>query len=73
MIRSLQPHEARVIAERDELRAKLKALTVFIDTNPTFVTLPKAEQDLLQKQEVLMRQYVSILTQRIALFAGDAL
>lgn len=71
MIRSLLPHEARVIAERDELQTKLKALTVFIDANATFSTLPKAEQDLLQKQEVTMRQYVSILTQRIALFAGD--
>lgn len=66
-----QPHQQRVVNERSELQAKLKALTTFIDLNATFATLPKSEQDLLQKQEVLMRQYVSVLTQRIAGFIPD--
>ena len=73
MIRSLLTHEARVIAERDELLAKRKALTVFIDANTTFAILPKREQELLQQQEVLMSNYGHVLDQRIALFAGGAL
>ncbi len=73
MIRALQPHEARVVTERDELTVKLRALTTFIDLNATFASLPKQEQDLLQRQEVVMRNYASILTQRIALIAVDAL
>lgn len=68
---NLQPHQQRVVTERDELQAKLKALTTFIDLNATFNTLTKTEQDLLQKQEVIMRQYVSILTQRIDRFLPE--
>lgn len=73
MIRALLPHEQRVVIERNELLAKRKALTVFIDANATFATLPKREQELLQQQEVLMSNYGRVLDQRIALFAGDAL
>lgn len=68
---NLQPHQQRVVNERDELQTKLKALTTFIDLNATFNTLTKTEQDLLQKQEVIMRQYVSILTQRIDRFLPE--
>lgn len=73
MIRGLQPHEQRVVAERDELLTKRKALTVFIDANTTFATLPKREQELLQQQEVLMSNYGRVLDQRIDLFTGGAL
>lgn len=61
----LQPHQQRVVAERDDLAAKLKALTTFIDLNATFASLPRREQELLQQQEALMRNYVTVLTQRI--------
>ena len=67
----LKPHEQRVVVERDELKSKTKALTTFIDLNATFSTLPKREQELLQQQEVLMRNYVTVLDQRIALFTGN--
>jgi hypothetical protein len=52
---SLQPHQQRVVTERDELQTKLRALTVFIDLNATFADLGKREQELLQQQEVVMR------------------
>ena len=68
---NLQPHQQRVVTERDELATKLRALTVFIDLNATFSSLPKREQELLQQQEVLMRNYVSVLNQRIALFVPE--
>ena len=71
MTANLLPHQQRVITERDELQTKLRALTVFLDSNVTYATLPKLEQDLLQKQEVVMRQYVTILNQRIASFITD--
>lgn len=67
---NLQPHQQRVVTERDELLTKRKALTVFIDANTTFATLPKREQELLQQQEVLMTNYGRVLNQRIALFTG---
>lgn len=67
----LAPHQRRVVTERDELQAKLTALTAFIDLNGTFQSLPAQEQALLQKQEVLMRQYVSVLNQRIAGFIPE--
>lgn len=62
---NLQPHQQRVVTERDELAARLKGLTTFIDLNATFSSLPKREQELLQQQEVIMRNYVTVLDQRI--------
>ena len=67
----LKPHEQRVVAERDELKSKTKALTTFIDLNATFSSLPKREQELLQQQEVIMRNYITVLDHRIALFTGN--
>lgn len=68
---NLQPHQQRAVTERDELSVKLNALADFIDANTTFATLTKTEQDLLHKQEDLMRQYLLILNQRIALFVPE--
>ena len=68
---NFHPHQQRVVVERDELNTKRKALTVFIDSNVTFASLSKREQELLQQQEVLMRNYVTVLDQRIALFTGN--
>lgn len=63
----LQPYQQRVVTERDELKSKTKALTTFI----AFSTLPKRERELLQQQEVIMRNYITVLDQRIALFTGN--
>jgi hypothetical protein len=71
MTQPLQPHQQRVVTERDELSVKLNALTIFIDSNTTFATLPKREQELLQQQEALMANYVRVLDQRIALFTPE--
>jgi hypothetical protein len=71
MTANLLPHQQRVITERDELQTKLRALTVFLDSNVTYATLPKQEQELLQRQEGIMRNYVTVLNQRIALFVPE--
>ena len=61
----LQPHQQRVITERDELQARLTALTSFIDSE-LFDTLPKAEQGRLQRQKLIMIDYVAVLNERVA-------
>jgi hypothetical protein len=64
----IPPHQQRVIDERNELEAKVAKLSDFIDSNPIFQSLSTHEQGLLRIQADLMRQYLSILNQRIALF-----
>lgn len=61
---NLQPHQQRVITERDELQTKLDALTRFIDST-LFETLPKAEQGRLQRQKLIMIDYLAVLNERI--------
>lgn len=64
----IPPHQQRVIDERNELETKSTKLSVFIDSNPIFQALGAQEQGLLRIQSDLIRQYLSILNQRIALF-----
>ena len=61
-----QPHQYRVIAEKEELDKKAKALSEFIGNNPTFETLDPAEQERLKEQNDVMWQYSEILGARIA-------
>lgn len=62
---TLQPHQQRVVTERDELQTKLTALSKFIDSD-IFDTLPSAEQGRLQRQKLIMIDYVAVLNERIA-------
>lgn len=67
---SLQPHEKRVVAERDDLSLKLSNLRNFM-TTPTFTNLDATERGRLQTQEVHMTRYLGVLEERIEVFGGD--
>ncbi len=60
-------HEQRVHEERAALHAKVEALEAFIGT-PIYHGLTHANQFLLRKQLLAMREYLDILDARIALF-----
>ncbi len=63
----MQPHQQRVVNEKNELDIKLSALKAFWN-NPIFVTLPEDERVRLEKQSLIMEQYSAILGERIAAF-----
>ena len=64
----LQPHQRRVVSEKEELDKKATALSNFIGTSPVFETLDPAEQERLKEQNDVMWQYSEILGARIAAF-----
>lgn len=64
----MQPHQQRVIQERDELKTKATALSEFIGNSPVFETLDTDEQERLKEQCEIMWQYFEILERRIAAF-----
>jgi hypothetical protein len=68
----LQPHQLRVVTERDELKVKYQALMDF-GTLPLFATLPEQEQELLVTQSEWMAGYLETLNSRIAGFHGAKL
>jgi hypothetical protein len=55
---------AKLELERDELQKKLDRLTYFLYSN-YFRNIPEDQQDLLNLQDSVMVQYVSILEMRI--------
>lgn len=71
--RALAPHQERVVAERQELDVKIKALEQFVDRpgkpgSPIFAKLPARERGLLYEQHSAMSAYLDILDQRIEAF-----
>lgn len=64
---ALQPHQARVVAEKDELDVKIDKLITFID-GAVFLSLPREEQDRLERQLDIMREYSKVLGERIGAF-----
>lgn len=64
----MQPHQQRVIDERNELNEKLIALNKFICTSPIFKKLTGAEKELMREQARVMDEYSDILQERIELF-----
>lgn len=60
-------HEQRVREEHADLSLKIEKLESFIGT-PTYHTLTHAQQYLLRRQVLAMREYEDILSARIALF-----
>lgn len=64
----IQPHQQRVIDERDELDTKIESLSTFIQTNIIYNNLPIDERQRLTRQVVLMRKYSQVLSERIASF-----
>ena len=67
-MKELQPHQQRVVQEKEELDKRANALSTFIGTNPKFETLDPAEQERLKEQNDVMWQYSEILGARIAAF-----
>lgn len=61
---TLQPHQQRVVTERDDLDWKLGNLLAFFKT-PTFAQLIGAERALLKEQAEVMAEYSRILSKRI--------
>lgn len=67
---SLQPHQQRVVDEKNELVEKLQKLMRF-KTTPTFQALALHEQNLLREQEIVMDRYAHILGERIAAWGPE--
>lgn len=64
----LQPHQRRVVAEKEELDTRANALSKFIGENPEFDYLDSEEQERLKVQNDIMWQYSEVLGARIAAF-----
>jgi len=60
----LQPHQERVIEERNALQEKVNKLDVFL-VGTKFNTLSTLEQSHLLMQQSAMRMYLNILNLRI--------
>lgn len=63
----MQPHQQRVVDEKNELGERLEKLMVFRGTQ-LYKSLPEQEQELLYFQSQAMKHYYEILEQRIELF-----
>jgi hypothetical protein len=63
----MQPHEQRVVEERDELQTKTRKLGEFLETQ-TYSNLPYEDRKLLNIQHATMQAYSEILNTRIGRF-----
>lgn len=63
----LQPHEQRVVDERNELIEKITKLHAFFTTE-VFAHLQDEDQNLLEEQVQLMMNYSDVLLKRINRF-----
>lgn len=66
----LQPHQQRVVAEKDQLAERLGKLLIF-SQGQMFPTLPEAEQTRLSCQALFMDGYLKVLEQRVEAFKQD--
>ena len=68
-MKTLAPHQQRVVQEKEELDEKLSKLSAFIDS-PNFTVTVKDENEIarLVCQEEIMKDYSEILAERIAAF-----
>ena len=63
----MQPHQQRVVDEKEALGEKLEKLLDFIQTD-FYKTLPERERELLFFQSQVMEDYYEVLQERIELF-----
>jgi hypothetical protein len=63
----LQPHQERVITEREDLHGKIERLRAFI-YREKFDSIAAEERSRLLKQLAVMKLYREILDERIAAF-----
>ncbi len=67
-MKELQPHQIRVVKERDELDEKIAKLSDFIMNSDLFQTLQHEEKDRLERQLYIMVAYHNVLEERIGAF-----
>ena len=65
----MQPHQQRVIDERQQLRERLDKLENFL-AGDLFKSLNHEEGVLLWAQRGAMAQYLAVLDRRVALWQG---
>lgn len=65
-----QPHQQRVVDEKNELDAKVVNLLEFISNNPIYGTLDPKEQADLYMQLQQMMHYSDTLSRRIQRFTN---
>lgn len=68
----MQPHQQRVVDERDDLADKLTKLNSFIGKD-MFNSLPAEERIRLARQATVMKDYLDILNDRINAFPPPTL
>jgi hypothetical protein len=66
----MQPHQQRVVDEKQELDIKRDKLTEFLKGD-LFRSLPEDEQVRLSKQLTVMGEYSGILAERIVHFPKE--
>ena len=66
----MEDWEQRVVDEKSELSKKIIALTTFVTTNPTFLSLDSGDRDLMWEQLSLMLNYCNVLERRIGSFSS---
>ena len=63
----MQPHQQRVVEEKEQLTEKLDKLETF-EGGAIFSSLPPTEQSRLTRQLLIMKLYEQVLSERIAAF-----
>lgn len=66
----MEPHQKRVLEEKEELDGRITKLSDF-SNGSIFPTLPADEQLRLKRQFSIMRDYSSTLGDRINAFPAD--
>lgn len=66
----MEPHQKRVLEEKEELDGRITKLSDF-SNGSIFSSLPADEQERLKKQFSIMRDYSSILGDRINAFPAE--
>lgn len=65
----MEPHEQRVVDEKQALDEKILKLYSFIASSPIFNGLDKHDRDILRNQYAAMARYSNLLGQRILRFS----
>lgn len=63
----MQPHQQRVVDEKDQLGERLEKLLEFIETD-LYKNLPEKDKELLFFQSQIMEDYYEVLEERIERF-----
>lgn len=67
-MKELQPHQQRVVDEKNELFDKIQKLEAFIETSSIYSQLSSIDKDDFIEQLKYMKAYLTILKRRINRF-----